>query len=74
MNNKDNSAMKTIFITGAAQGIGLATARHFASQGWYVGLYDINIDGLNALLESGDFPVLVQRIAMLLIGLLLRVP
>ena len=47
--------MKTIFITGAAQGIGLATARHFASQGWYVGLYDINIDGLNALLESGDF-------------------
>jgi NAD(P)-dependent dehydrogenase (short-subunit alcohol dehydrogenase family) len=48
--------MKTIFITGAAQGIGLATARHFASQGWYVGLYDINIDGLNALLESGDFP------------------
>ena len=48
--------MKTIFITGAAHGIGLATARHFASQGWYVGLYDINSDGLNTLLESGDFP------------------
>ena len=48
--------MKTIFITGAAQGIGLATARHFASQGWYVGLYDINADGLNTLLESGNFP------------------
>ncbi len=48
--------MKSIFITGAAHGIGLATAKRFAAQGWFVGLSDINIDGLNALLESGDFP------------------
>lgn len=48
--------MKTIFITGGAQGIGLATARHFASQGWFVGLYDLNTDGLRALLDSGEFP------------------
>jgi len=48
--------MKTIFITGAAQGIGLATARHFSSLGWYVGLYDINTEALNGLLASGDFP------------------
>jgi NAD(P)-dependent dehydrogenase (short-subunit alcohol dehydrogenase family) len=48
--------MKTIFITGAAHGIGLATARRFASQGWYVGLYDINREGLDALLRSGEFP------------------
>jgi NAD(P)-dependent dehydrogenase (short-subunit alcohol dehydrogenase family) len=48
--------MKTIFITGAAHGIGLATARRFASQGWFVGLYDINEAGLQALLESGEFP------------------
>lgn len=48
--------MKTIFITGAAHGIGLATAKRFASQGWFVGLYDINQEGLDALLNSGDFP------------------
>ncbi|MFT4824568.1 MAG: NAD(P)-dependent dehydrogenase (short-subunit alcohol dehydrogenase family) [Halioglobus sp.] len=48
--------MKTIFITGGAQGIGLATARHFALQGWFVGLYDLNTQGLNTLLDSGEFP------------------
>lgn len=48
--------MKTIFITGAAHGIGLATAKRFASQGWFVGLYDVNSEGLEALLDSGDFP------------------
>ena len=48
--------MKTLFITGAAHGIGLATARRFADQGWFVGLYDINSEQLNTLLASGDFP------------------
>ena len=48
--------MKTIFITGAAHGIGLATAKRFASQGWYVGLYDINQSALHELLASGEFP------------------
>ena len=47
--------MKTVFITGAAHGIGLATARRFASQGWFVGLYDINSEALDGLLGSGDF-------------------
>ena len=53
--------MKTIFITGAAHGIGLTTAKRFASQGWYVGLYDINSDGLQALLDSGEFPEACAR-------------
>lgn len=37
---------KTIFITGAASGIGRATALLFASRGWYVGIVDINEDAL----------------------------
>ncbi len=48
--------MKSIFITGAAQGIGLATARRYAAQGWHVGLYDINQEALDGLLASGEFP------------------
>jgi len=34
--------MKTVFITGSASGIGLATAKMFAAKGYVVGLYDIN--------------------------------
>lgn len=40
---------KCIFITGAASGIGLATARLFAEKGWFVGGYDIDENGLNEL-------------------------
>ena len=47
---------KSVFITGAAAGIGLATARRFASKGWYVGLYDRDRDGLALAMTSGDFP------------------
>lgn len=46
---------KCIFITGAASGIGLATARLFAEKGWFIGGYDINENGLKELLtELGD--------------------
>ena len=37
---------KSIFITGAASGIGKATAISFAKQGWHVGMFDINEEGL----------------------------
>ena len=41
-------------VTGAASGIGLATAKLFASKGWFVGLADINGAGLKtALAEIG---------------------
>ncbi|MAK60670.1 MAG: short-chain dehydrogenase [Ponticaulis sp.] len=40
---------KSIFITGAASGIGAETARYFARKGWFVGLYDINEAGLAEL-------------------------
>jgi NAD(P)-dependent dehydrogenase (short-subunit alcohol dehydrogenase family) len=48
--------MKYVFITGAAQGIGLATARRFADLGWFTGLYDLNGQGVAELLASGNFP------------------
>ncbi|MEM6556459.1 MAG: short-chain dehydrogenase, partial [Pseudomonadota bacterium] len=37
---------KSIFITGAASGIGAETARLFHARGWFCGLYDINEPGL----------------------------
>jgi len=48
--------MKSVFITGAAHGIGLATAKHFARKGYMVGLYDINREGLAAALARDEFP------------------
>lgn len=43
---------KSIFVTGAASGIGAETARHFAKKGWFVGLYDIDEEGLTARMEE----------------------
>ncbi len=40
---------KSIFITGAAAGMGRATARLFAEKGWFVGMYDVNEEGLSTL-------------------------
>ncbi len=36
------NSRKAIFITGAASGIGLETARLFARRDWFVGLFDLN--------------------------------
>lgn len=46
------SDRKCIFITGAASGIGLATAKLFAEQNWFVGGYDLNGPGLTNLQQE----------------------
>src|SRR5580692_1978833 len=43
---------KSIFITGAASGIGRATATLFASKGWFVGAFDVNEAGLATLAQE----------------------
>jgi len=43
------TAQKSIFITGAAAGIGAETARLFARNGWLVGASDVNDAALGAL-------------------------
>lgn len=40
---------KSIFITGAASGMGRATALRFAHNGWFVGGFDVDAAGLDSL-------------------------
>jgi NAD(P)-dependent dehydrogenase (short-subunit alcohol dehydrogenase family) len=54
---------KSIFITGAASGMGLETARLFAGNGWFVGAYDVNESGLASLeSELGPDNCLARRL------------
>ena len=43
---------KSIFITGAASGMGRETAKLFHAKGWFVGAYDVNTDGLATLAQE----------------------
>lgn len=54
MSDTGNAAKgrKTIFITGAASGMGRATAELFGANGWYVGATDVNEAGLATLAED----------------------
>jgi NADP-dependent 3-hydroxy acid dehydrogenase YdfG len=54
---------RAIFITGAAKGIGRATAIRFAKEGWFVGAYDVDDEGLRDLSRTiGDGKVHTQRL------------
>jgi NAD(P)-dependent dehydrogenase (short-subunit alcohol dehydrogenase family) len=54
---------RSIFITGAASGIGRATAVLFAQKGWFVGLFDVNEDGLAGVAkEIAEKPCCHQRL------------
>lgn len=44
--------LQSIFITGAAAGIGLETARLFHARGWQVGVYDVDARGISRLLDE----------------------
>jgi NAD(P)-dependent dehydrogenase (short-subunit alcohol dehydrogenase family) len=43
---------RSVFITGAAAGIGRAIALRFASEGYQVGAYDVDVAGLATLLDE----------------------
>ncbi|MEE9279866.1 MAG: SDR family oxidoreductase [Myxococcota bacterium] len=53
---------KSIFVTGAASGMGLATARLFAGKGWFVGGYDLNEVGLKRLSDELGESCRVRRL------------
>ena len=49
--------MRSIFVTGAASGIGMATAQLFAERGWFVGAFDVDEAGLRSLELRGGASV-----------------
>ncbi len=58
-----SNGRQSIFITGAASGMGRETARLFAAQGWFVGGFDVNEAGLSDLqAELGAESCLVRRL------------
>lgn len=57
-----NDPRRSIFITGGASGIGRAVARHFGDRGWFVGVADVNVQGMEDTLGliAGGFKYMHQ--------------
>ena len=49
---RNANQQKSIFVTGAASGIGRETALLFAERGWLVGLFDVNEKELRVVAET----------------------
>ena len=55
--------LKTIFITGAAGGMGSSTAKLFKEKGWFIGCYDINKENLENLeKELGNNNIIYEQL------------
>lgn len=58
-----SSGRQSIFITGAASGMGRETAKLFSAKGWFVGGFDVNEAGLASLQqELGPENCIVRRL------------
>ncbi|MEP3050217.1 MAG: SDR family oxidoreductase [Erythrobacter sp.] len=56
MSEQSSDNRRSIFITGGASGIGRAIARYFGERGWFVGIADVNVQGMEdtlGLIEGG---------------------
>ena len=65
--NRKPTLNKNIFITGAASGIGKATALFFAKKGWNVGLFDINEEGLQEV--ANEIGTVLMKYGIIFAGL-----
>lgn len=63
MGSDQDARRRCIFVTGAASGIGRATATFFAEKGWLVGAHDVDEAGLATLrAELGAAACLTRRL------------
>ena len=63
MSSNNAERQRSILITGAASGIGRATARLFARKGWFVGCLDVNAAALDELrIELGAYSGLFRAL------------